>query len=362
MKRQGSAAIVASSKSVPPRRPMTSTELARKLGLSTTTVSFVLNGLAEEKKIAPETAKRVLAAAEKHNYIPNPFARSLHKKRSGVIGVVLGNFKMDYAEAAMLGMRRVLDATGHVPFVAMHSFETERNRKELLSSLGRRDEGIIAFPLPDCDEVYQKIHKAGLPLVLFGEVLTGLENISSVTWDSEAAARAAVQHLVAIGRRRIAFLGVDYPGIGNLHRFKAYNDVLKSNGLPVSRQWISHSPALLDPEVITRRAIDQFFPGGPKASPDAIFAVNDGLALPALDELQRRRIRVPDDVAVIGMQDLPISGHPAIGLSTIREPVREMGEAAARVLIDLIEGRARPPVRVAIPSCELLIRRTTAGV
>lgn len=198
----------------PPPRPITSTELARKLGLSTTTVSFVLNGLAEEKKIAPKTAQRVLAAAEKHNYIPNPFARSLHKKRSGVIGVILGNFKMDYAEAAMQGMRRVFDATGHVPFVAMHSFETERNRKELLSSLNRRDEGIIAFPLPECDEVYAKIAKSGQPLVLFGEVLPGLENISSVTWDSAAAARAAVQHLVAIGRRRIAFIGVDYPGIG----------------------------------------------------------------------------------------------------------------------------------------------------
>ena len=343
------------------QRPITSIELAKKLRLSTTTVSFVLNGLAEEKKIAAKTAQRVRQAAEKYNYIPNPFARSLHKKRSGVVGVIMGDFKLDFVEEAMTGMRRVFDVTGHVPFVATHSFDKERNRKELLSSLARRDEGIVAFPFSGGEEVYQRIVRSGVPLVLFSEVLPGLEEISSAVWDSEAAVRAAMQHLVAIGRKRIAFVGTDYSGIGNRNRFKAYSQVVRDHDLPVRKEWVAMLSKKLDSGLIARSAVDQFFPAAKAEWPDAIFAINDALALPVLQELEHRGIRVPDDVAVMGLQDLSISKHPAIGLSTVREPVRKMGETAARILIDLIEGRKKPPVRIRIPSCEVLIRRTTSA-
>jgi LacI family transcriptional regulator len=357
--------LAPSAPAVPARaksgRPITSAELSRKLGLSPTTVSFVLNGLAEEKKIAAKTAARVLAAAKKYHYVPNPFARSLLKQRSEVIGVILGNFKMDYAEAVMQGMQGVFDNSSRIPFVAMHGFDAERNRKELLSSFARRDEGIIAFPLPGCDDVYRRIMDARVPLVLLGDVMPGLEYISSVTWDAEAAARVAVRHLLDTGRRRIAFLGVDYPGIGNLHRFKAYQAALHEAGLKVRRQWVATPRPMQQAEAMARTAIDGFFRPGAKDTPDAIFAINDGLALPALEDLRRLDLRVPEDVAVIGMQDLPLSGHPAIGLSTIREPVAEMAEQAARMVLDLIEGRASAPVHAVNSSAKLLIRRTTGG-
>lgn len=311
--------------------------------------------------IAPKTAARVRAGAEKYNYTPNPFARSLIKQRSGVISIVLGNFKMDYAEAVMQGLQQVLDGTDRVPYVATHGFDLERNRKELLTSLVRRDEGIIAFPLPHAGDIYERIMAAGVPLVLFGETMPGLEGISSVIWDAETAARAATKHLVAIGRQRIAFLGVDYPGIGNLHRFKAYRDVLTAEGLPLRRKWVATPPPSLEVEEMIRLALGQFFPHDNRKVPDAIFAINDGLALPLLEGLNQRGLRVPEDVAVIGMQDLPLSHHSAISLSTVREPVREMGEAAALMLLDLIEGRAKAPIHRTITSAEVIVRKTTGG-
>ncbi len=336
-------------------------QLAKKLGVSATTVSFVMNGLAEKMHISKETAERVRAGARTHNYIANPFARSLIKRRSGVISVVLGNFKMDYAEAVMQGLQQVLDGTDRVPYVATHSFDVERNRRELLSSLGRRDEGIIAFPLPEAGDIYARIMEVGVPLVLFGEVMPGLEGISSVIWDAEAATQAAVQHLVSIGRKRIAFFGTDYPGIGNLHRFKAYRDVLTGERLALQRRWVATPPPTLEVEEMVRIALEQFFPAGEREVPDAVFAINDGLALPLLEGLSERGIRVPEDVAVIGLQDLPLSRHSAISLSTVREPVREMGEAAARMLLDLIEGNAKAPVRHTISSAEVIVRNTTGG-
>lgn len=329
------------------------------LGVSHATVSFVLNGLAEKHKISKKTTERVLAAAKKHNYIPNQMARNLKNRRSGMIGVVLGNFKLDWAEAAMTGMQKALDATDYVPFVTTHGFDEARNRKELLSALYRRDEGIITFPMPGCDDIYRRIVQSGVPLVFLGDELPGLEDISSVVWDSEAAAEAAVRHLIETGRRRIAFLGVDYPGLGTLHRFKAYCRVLREHGLALHNDWIARPPANLNPEDIARLALDQFF-SKKQPVPDAIFALNDGLALPALGQLEARGFPVPGDVAIIGMGNLPLSAHPAIGLSTLREPVEEMGQAAAILLLEMITGKAATPVRRALSSCEVFARRTTA--
>lgn len=342
-------------------KPVSAVDLANILGVSHTTVSFVLNGLAEKHKISKKTTERVLEAAKKHNYIPNQMARNLKNRRSGMIGVILGSFKLDWAEAVMTGMQKALDVTDYVPFVATHRFDEARSRKELLSALYRRDEGIVTLPVPGCDDIYRKIVQAGVPLVFLGEEMPGLDDISSVVWDSEAAAEAAVRHLIEAGRRRIAFLSVDYPGLGTLHRFKAYYRVLRENGITPREEWIARPPANLAPEDITRLALDQIF-SNKRLVPDAIFALNDGLALPALGQLEARGISVPEEVAIIGMGNLPMTAHPAIGLSTLREPVEEMGEAAASLLLDLISGKAEAPVRRALSSCEVFARRTTACV
>jgi len=342
------------------QKPVSAVELARILGISHATVSFVTNGLAQKNKISKKTTQRVLEAAKKYNYIPNQMARNLKSRRSGMVGVMLGNFKMDWAEAAMAGMHRVFDATELTPFVATHGFDPARNRKELMSSLQRRDEGIIAFPMPDCEQLYRNIVSSGVPLVFLGDQMPGLEEINSVAWNSEKAAEAAVRHLVQLGRKRIAFLTIDYPGIGCLHRFKAYCRVLRENGLEVRDSWIARPAPLNTLKHIINSAFDQLF-ADPNHMPDAIYAVNDGLALPALDELEARGFAVPRDIALIGMGDLPPCGYRGVGLSTMREPVEELGAVSAQLLLDLISGKIQSPVHRAIESCELIPRRTTIG-
>jgi LacI family transcriptional regulator len=341
--------------------PISGVELARRLGLSHATISYVLNGQGEKKKIAPATIKRVQDEAKRLNYAPMPFARSLLSRRSGMISVILGNFKMDWAESAMQGLNRVFDPTEYVAFVATHGFNEERNRRELHSFLRRRDNGLIAIPTMGCTDFYRDIARGDTPIVFLGDQIPELEKlVSSVIWDPSMAIGSAVSHLVGSGRRRIAFLGVDYPGLGTLHRFKAFRAALATHHLHAGKELVSTPAVDQRPDQIVTAALDQFFSGKTKP-PDAIFALNDGLALPALEALDRRGLRVPEDVALVGMGDLPMTSHSAIGLSTIPEPVAEEAAMAARLLLDLMDGRQKTPVNKTLPTSEFIARRTTLG-
>lgn len=340
-------------------KPVTVQDLAEILGLSRATVGFVLSGQAEKLRIAPATAKRVLDAAAEHHYVPNPHARSLRTRRTGMIGVIVPSLDLDWAETLLRGMDKVFDETEYVPFLARHYFNAERNRKELLSALQRRDEGLIAFPLPDCDELYRSFSASGIPLVLLAEEMPGLNDISSVVWDSETAAEAAVRHLVETGRRSIAFFGMDYPGLGTLHRFKAYCRVLRECGLELRESWIARPPVPL-PVGEVNRVLERWF-SDRRDVPDAVFALNDAIALMVMEVLEEMGLSIPGDVALIGIQDLMLSSRRAVGLSTVAEPVEAMGEEAARLMLELISGKTKAPARRVIPSGGVIARRSTVG-
>jgi LacI family transcriptional regulator len=341
-------------------RNVTTQSIAEKLGVSRATVSIVLNGRAKQRKIRPETTRKVLEAAREMHYVPNQTALNLRRQRSGIVGVLLANFRMDWAERVMSGLLEVFDPRGYCPFVAAHRFEVERYRRELTAALQRRDEGVICHPLPGHEDLYREFARVGMPLVFIGDVPVELPGSSYVVWDSGAAARAAVRHLVEMGRKRIGYIGFEYPLKMSLARFEAYQEVLRETDLLLNRQWMISPPAQMKTSAILDLALKRMFAPG-RAHPDAIFVLNDGLALPALEALAQRGIRVPDDVAVMGMGDLPLTGHQGISLSTVREPCEEMGHEAAETILKLIAHPKRAPIQRALTLCELKVRRTTVG-
>jgi len=295
---------------------------------------------------------------EQLNYIPNHLARNLRLQRSGMIGVVVSNLRADWAESVMGGMLEVFRPRGYTPFVAIHHFDAELAHKELLACLYRRDEGIICQPMPGERSLYRRLGSQGVPVILLGDRPEDLTEVSFVGWDSDAAARLAVEHLVETGRRRIGFVGVDYPMEMTQRRYQAYEDVLREASLPCNEQWIANSPLDWAPERIVDWSLARLFDLGPER-PDAIFALNDGIALLLLEAMETRGIRVPEDVALIGMGDLPMTGHRGIGLSTVREPCEEMGREAAQLMIDLIRNPETGPVHRLISGQELKVRKTT---
>lgn len=341
-------------------RPVTGMQVAVAAGVSRATVSIVLNGQAEQRKLKPETVRRVLEAAGNLHYIPDQNALSLHQRQTGMVGLVLLNLKMDWAHLLMEGVNEIFDKSGHTAFLATHDYNATRNKRELLLALRRRNDAVIAYPVAGAEPLYRQLQNAGIPLVLFEDFPVGCREFHSVVWDSYAASRKAVEHLIATGHQRIAFIGFQWPMHHHMQRYQAYEDALREAGLPLDSRWI-HQPQLdSDGKIELDPALDQFFEPG-KEHPDAIFAVNDGLALPVLASLEKRGIRLPETVALIGLSDLPMNRFPGIGLSSVAEPLCEMGKEAARKALALIQNPGLSPESLVISDCELFARRTTIG-
>lgn len=341
------------------RLPVTSAMLAEQLGVSRATVSIVLNGHGPQRKISPTTIQRVLDAAREQGYAPNRTARNLRMQRSGVIGVVLADFRMDWAERVMRGMSEEFDPGDYTALVATHRWDAVRHRKELLAAMQRRDEAVIVQPLPGQDDLYQHLLSVGIPLVFLGDRPTAALPASFAGWDSAAAARTAVCHLIERGYRRIGHLGFHHPMRMTQERTAAYRQALHQAGLPVNEAWISLPPAGDAIDGVMAAEVARMLASNEK--PDALFVLNDGLALSLLEVLDQRGIRTPQDLAIIGMGDLPLTGHSGISLSTVREPCEEMGRAAAHAALALIAGPGRAPIESLIPGNELRARRTTTG-
>lgn len=340
------------------RTPVTSAMLADQLGVSRATVSIVLNGHGPRRKISPTTIQRVLDAARAQGYAPNRTARNLRLRRSGVIGVVLADFRMDWAERVMRGMGEIFDPGEYTPLVATHRWDVVRQRKELMAALQRRDEAVIVQPLPGQEDLYRHLMAVGIPLVFLGDRPSTRLPASFAGWDSAAAAHTAVRHLVERGYRRIGHLGFHHPLRMTQERTAAYRQVMREANLPVNEAWVSlpHTGGSAE-DIIATEIVRMFAPG--TEHPDALFVLNDGLALQALEILDRRGIRIPQDVAIIGMGDLPLTGHSGISLSTVREPCEEMGRAAAHAALTLIAEPGSTPIVSLIPGNELRVRRTT---
>jgi LacI family transcriptional regulator len=339
---------------------MTAADLASKLGVSRATVSYVLSGDGERRKISPKTIDRVLRMAAELKYVPNESAQNLRRGRSGMILLLIGNLEFGFANGVMAGMAGVLDDTGYSPFVTTHWFDEKKNHRELISAMRRRVEAVVCQPLAGEEKAYAELDRLGIPLIFLGDHPRDLKGASFVGWDSAAAARVAVQHLVDCGRKRIGHIGVDYPMVMSQARYAAYEAVLRENGLPMSPDMVHVARSYHTADEVLDPAIERFFrPGGPDL--DAIFVLNDGLALPLLEKLDARGIRVPEDVALVGMGDLPLTGHAAIGLTTVKEPTDLIGRHAAEAALELIATPGRKPIYRPIDGCELKVRRTTAG-
>ena len=341
------------------RGPVTAEKLAKKLGLSRATVSIVLRGDAVRRKISDQTTQRVLDAAREYNYVPNQAARMLRRQRTDIVGVILPDFRLDWAERVMDGMLEIFDASPCSPFVAIHRFNPDLFRKEALAAVQRRDDALICYPMPGMADVYDQVASMGIPLVFIFDRPTDFEAANWVIWDAEAAASVAVRHLVEQGYKRIGFLGMDFPMRMSQARFEAYRTVLTESGLPINKRWISMPSSSESLGTIVESGLDKILSAPTR--PDALFVLNDGTALPALDSLRRRGIRVPQDLAVISLGDVPLAGHSAIGLSTMREPLAEMGRGAAEIALKLITKPTRSPIHRTIDCNELHARTSTIG-
>lgn len=338
------------------QKPLTITALARHLNLSIATVSYALNGRGREMKIPEATIARVKAAADELGYQPNFFAHNLRRQKTDTIGIVFADLEENWAHRVLRGMTGVFDEAGYTPLLGVHFWDKAREEREVMSFLQRRVDALICFPQPESRGLYESLLTQKKKLLLLGDTLPGLDDANYIAWDSGEAARTVMRHLIASGRRRIAFVGPDHRTTMTLARYEAYCGCLAEAGLPLRNDWVIWEKSGVIPTEAVVRLLREDRPEADK--PDALFVVNDGLALPLLEELDKASIRIPEQVAVASMGDLFLSRHRAIGLTSVHEPCEELGVELARAALALIKKPRLKAVQTRIPGNVLERRRT----
>jgi LacI family transcriptional regulator len=334
-----------------PRRP-TSADVAAAAGVSRTTVSFVLNERAGVK-IPDETRRRVLAAAAQLDYHPNSVARQLAGGASRALGLVLRQTPEQVANDGVLaetlrGLSTAARAANHRVLVETLA-PGDGHYANLLRS-GRTDGLIVSGPRYDDEELVELV-RDGFPVVIQGSQ-PGLD-VPSVDVDNEAGARLAVEHLLALGHRRIACItNAPLAYTAASERLTGYREALAVAGLAE------------DPDLIAEGSFDA--PSGHRAmaeilartTPDAIFVASDVVAIGAIAGLRDAGLTVPGDVSVVGFDAIPLAAYLDPPLTTIRLPAYDLGLAAGRAILERIAGR---PVaaRTLLPT-ELIVRASTA--
>lgn len=335
---------------MPPRQQPGLKELATYLGLSPAAVSLVINRSPAAASIPQRTKDRVLRAAKQFNYRANFVARSLRKQRSFTIGVVVPEISEGYAALVMSGIEDHLLGAGFFYFVVSH-----RHRPDLLESyplllMGRSVEGLIAVDTP-CQK--------SLPIPTVA--VSGHREVAGVTnivLNHHRAACLALEHLGGLGHRRIAFIKGQAFSSDTEARWNAICDAARSLGLPIQPELVaqlvgdSSSPELGYGVTQNLLAAREPF--------TALFAFNDISAIGAIRALREGGKRVPEDVSVVGFDDILSAAFQNPGLTTVRQPLRKMGEIAAEtVLRRIARSKNGPCPKRIVVEPELVVRAST---
>ncbi len=323
--------------------------VAERVGLTASTVSAVLNNSAAARSVPERTKKRVLTAARELNYRPNFLARSLRANRTYTIGVILEEIGDAYGSVVMSGIEH---------FLRQHNFffltVAHRHDQALLETYSNmlRERGVEGFITVDTF----LSEEPSLPTV----AVAGHRKIKGVTnilLDHRRAASLALDHLVALGHRKIAFMKGSKVSSDSDARWSAICEIARKleisvkPELTVQLQGADSTPNLGYPFAKQLLARKQAF--------TALFAYNDISAIGSIFAFQEAGLRIPEDVSVVGFDDIQSAGFITPPLTTVKQPLHRMGEIAARTLLDRIEGRMNDISEIAIEP-ELVVRNSTA--
>ena len=324
-------------------------DVAQKAGVSHQTVSRVING---RNDVLPETRALVKAAIAEMGFRPNAIARSMARGKTHTLACISPNLT-DFTFASIIEGAE-LEARRLGYFLLSSSAHDSKNFGELVEELigHRRVDGLIVMN-PYADERYTYISK-NFPVVFVG-ARSHDETISSVSLDDEKAAYQATQHLIALGHRKIAM--VTGPNIEDCtsDRSDGYMSALRDAGISINPSLIVEGDWSASSG---QQSLLQLSRQG--ELPSALFAQNDRMALGILHAAKDLGLRVPEQLAVIGIDDMPLSSHFDPPLTTMRQDMSQIGMEATRILIQAINGNAEPSRQIKLPA-ELIIRKSTVA-
>jgi LacI family transcriptional regulator len=325
-------------------------EVAECAGVSIATVSRVLN---HPDSVAAPTAERVRSAIAELHFAPRTAARNLSSRRTNAIGLILPEIGWDHFFPPLLRGISAATAEHELGLLIYSSPRAQRPPSSAAPAFGNHNtDGLLVFPdgMPSAEVL--RLHATGFPMVLLYFTLRASPPIPYVAFENKAGSRRMVDHLIEVhGYQRIGFLAGPEGSDDSQWRERGYRESLEAHHIPVRPELMAVGG--FDPHV-AQRAVEQWILDG--VAPDAIFAADDESAIGAIQALARAGRRVPEDVAVVGFDDVPAAQYITPPLTTIRAPIEESGYQAAQMLIGLTRG-TRTPREVLFPT-DMVIRRS----
>jgi LacI family transcriptional regulator len=325
-------------------------DVARASGFSVATVSRVLNGSGPVKDT---TRHRVREVATSLRFSPNVAARSLSTSRTHTLGVLLPDLHGEFFSEVIRGVDQAAQEHGyHVLVSSSHNAPAEISAA-LVTMRGRVDGVAIMSPVIDARTLAAELPPS-LPLVLLN-CAGGQGDVDAIDIDNHGGARAMTRHLLSLGRRRIAFVGGPRGNADADARLKGYRDALREAGVAARGEWVIDGDFQQGAGLA---AVEQLLATSPR--PDALFAANDAMAIAAMSALREAGLRVPEDVAVTGFDDIPIARYVHPALTTVRVDIAGLGSKAVRTLIHAV-GRKNEHARVRETLATELVVRASCG-
>ncbi|HBB97995.1 MAG TPA: LacI family transcriptional regulator [Blastocatellia bacterium] len=327
--------------------PTTLADIARALGVSKMTVSRAINNHPE---ISPETRARILDAAQRMNYRPNQFARALTTNRSYLLGVVVPDLMHSYFAEICRGIETVAKPLGYQNLICSTDEDTANEETEVEALLPRTDGLILASSAsPSETKFYRRLVRERAKMVLIDRQLEGIK-CPTVTTDDVKVGELATEHLLNLGHARVGHLKGTVASTASL-RFEGYQKALAKSRIPFDAALVRECGFT---ESDGYRATREWLSNGDL--PSAIFAANDPAAIGAMSAITEAGLRIPEDIAIVGGGNIHYGDMLSVPLTTIAWSTSEMGQAAARLLIDLVEGKRGSKEQHIIVEPELVIR------
>ncbi|RAJ69820.1 LacI family transcriptional regulator [Streptomyces sp. Amel2xB2] len=321
-------------------------DVASRAGVSVATVSRVLN---DSPAVRPGTRSRVIAAVADLGYRPNAVARSLRTHHTHTLGLVISDVLNPFFTELARAVEDAARARGYSVVIGNADERAALQDHHVRTLLERRIDGLLVSPTDGGNEVIRDAAAAGTPMVFVDRWIRGLD-VPVVHADGRAAVHDLVAHLYALGHRRLAIIGGPSETTTGDERVGAFRAALEAYGLPLPQEYTGQG----DFQTESGRRATAAFLGLPQP-PEVIFAADNLMALGAMDELRRRGLRIPDDIALAAFDDIPWFLHTDPPVTAIAQPTGELGHRAVAALIDLVEGRSAASVTL---TARLVTRRS----
>ncbi len=316
--------------------PLTINDIAKALNVSKSTVSRALR---DTHDVNPETKKKILAFAQRHDYRPDSQAKGLRSRSTKTIGVIIPAYKIPFYSIAICGIQDYAMKMGYHVMICHSNEQYDIEIKNVEALLNANVEGFIISVARDTakNEHIRKLKHKGIPLVLFNRVIEDFK-ASKVVVNDYYGALNMVNYLIKTGCRKIAHIS----GPGNLllsnNRKAGYQDALIQAGIPINDNLMIEGDFTIESGMAcTHKLLEK------NSGIDGIFAVCDALAFGVMNVLKEKKIRIPDDISVAGFTNEPMAALVEPALTTVKQPIYEIGESASKLLFAQFEDPELPP-------------------